>query len=102
MHTLEYEIDCTHCGCPDAEVEREARPGAWFADGIARCNNCRQTFSFRAPKEHAEREATVIYNPIRCPSCRSTDVPVTHTAAPVRYHRCRNCTNTFKSVEKAE
>jgi uncharacterized protein with PIN domain len=102
MHTLDYEIDCTTCGCPDTEVEREPRAGAWFADGIARCNDCGQQFSFRAPKEHEEKEqqTTVSFQAIRCPSCRSTDVPVTHSALPVRYHRCRQCQTTFKSVEK--
>ena len=102
MHTLDYEIDCTTCGCPDVEVEREPRHDSWFADGVAHCNDCGQTFSFRAPKEHMEkeRETAVAYQPVQCPNCRSTDVPVQRTVMPVRYHRCRQCGQTFKSVEK--
>ena len=102
MHTLDYEIDCTTCGCPDVDVEREPRSDAWFADGVARCNDCGQTFSFRAPKEEAEEPAAraVRYEPVQCPTCRSTDVPVQRTVMPVRYHRCRHCGATFKSVEK--
>ena len=102
MHTLDYEIDCTTCGCPDVAVEREPKPDAWFADGVARCNDCGQIFAFRAPKPDAEekRQTTVVFVAVRCPECRSTDTPVTHSALPVRYHRCKFCGNTFKSVEK--
>ena len=103
MHTLDYEIDCTTCGCPDVEVEREPRHDSWFADGVAHCNNCSQGFIFRAPKEAADDESTgraVAYQPVQCPDCRSTDVPVQRTVMPVRYHHCRNCGTNFKSVEK--
>ena len=101
MHTLDYEIDCTTCGCPDVDVEREPQAGAWFADGVARCTECGQVFGFR-PKEHSEkeRETSVQYQPVQCPRCRSTDVPVQRTVLPVRYHKCRGCGETFKSVEK--
>ena len=103
MHTLPYEIDCTTCGCADTEVEREPAAEGWFADGVAHCNNCNQTFGFRAPKEvTAEVQKTVVYNPIRCPACNSLDVPVTRTVMPVRYHHCRACGHTFKSVEKRQ
>ena len=102
MHTLEYEIDCTTCGCADVEVERQPRPDGWFADGVAHCNECGQVFSFRAPKDQpaSERESSVSYQPVQCPQCRSADVPVQRTVLPVRYHRCRGCGHTFKSVEK--
>jgi len=104
MHTLPYEIDCTTCGCADTEVEKEPQPDSWFADGVAHCNCCGQVFSFRAPKPTAamerEKQTTVIYSAVRCPQCGSRDVPVTHSALPVRYHRCRQCGHNFKSVEK--
>lgn len=102
MHTLDYEIDCTTCGCPDVEVEREPQTGSWFADGVARCNECGQVFSFRTPKEAEEepRGQAVQYQPVQCPVCRSSDCPVQRTVLPVRYHKCRNCQHTFKSVEK--
>jgi uncharacterized Zn finger protein len=104
MHTLPYEIDCISCGCPDVEVEREPNHGAWFADGVARCNECGQVFSFRAPKEAKEgpAEKAVLYQPVQCPSCRSTDVPVQRTVGSVRYHHCRACGQNFKSVEKRQ
>jgi hypothetical protein len=118
MHKLPYEIDCKECGCPDVEVEHEPTPGEWFASGRAKCNECGFVFSFRAPEE-AEQLAdafdairqveqsgrAVSYQPIRCPTCKSTDVPVQHTMGRVRYHKCRPCeaagrAPNFKSVEK--
>jgi transcription elongation factor Elf1 len=102
MHRLDYEIDCTACGCPDVEVQSEPRADAWFADGVARCNECGETFYFRPPKTDADasRQTSVVFTAVRCPRCGSTDVPVTHSTLPVRYHRCRQCQTTFKSVEK--
>ncbi|HUW32602.1 MAG TPA: hypothetical protein VM223_13410 [Planctomycetota bacterium] len=45
----------------------------------------------------------VIYRPLRCPGCRSKDAPVYSTTNErtrvIRYHRCRKCGRTFKSVE---
>ncbi len=101
MHTLPYEIDCTTCGCPDVEVERDPNPAGWFADGVAHCNECGQVFSFRAPKEaREEAEKAAIYQPVQCPLCGSIDVPVQRTVKPVRYHQCRGCGANFKSIEK--
>jgi len=37
---------------------------------------------------------------IRCPACGSSDTLVRSTTRPVRYHRCRGCGGTFKSVER--
>jgi uncharacterized Zn finger protein len=100
MHTLDYEIDCTTCGCPDVEVEREARGDGWFADGIARCNECGQTFCFRAPKDQPEpADSTVEYLP-ECPKCGSTDVPAQRSLLPVRYRKCQACDHTFKGIVK--
>jgi ribosomal protein S27E len=37
---------------------------------------------------------------VRCPSCGSTRCPVYNTNhIPIRYHRCQDCSRTFKSVE---
>lgn len=108
MHTLPYEIDCQECGCPDVEVDKVPRPGEWFPSGLARCNECGSTWSFRQPDKEQEakaedgepRGAAVLYHPVKCPVCQSTDVPVQHSQLPVRYHKCRSCGEPFKSVEK--
>ena len=43
----------------------------------------------------------VVYHVIRCPVCNSTRVPVyCSDYKPVRYHKCRDCKATFKSIEK--
>ncbi len=101
MHTLPYEIDCKWCGCPDVEVERAPNPKAWFADGVARCNECGGAFHFQGKEEPEETAGkAVIFHRLQCPKCGSCDVPVQRTAPPVRYHKCRTCGETFKSVEK--
>ena len=110
MHSLPFEIECVRCGCVDCEVERVPKADEWFPIGVARCNECGCEFSFRTPTEkemsdnevmqQANRGAAQIYHPLRCPACRSKDVPVQHTAQRVRYHKCRDCGATFKSVER--
>jgi len=43
---------------------------------------------------------TVYWHVIRCPYCKSKKVPVCHTNRPIRYHKCVDCGETFKSVER--
>jgi len=49
-------------------------------------------------KSEAKAEA-VFWIPIRCSDCRSPDYQTYKSAAPVRYHRCRECGARFKSIE---
>lgn len=46
-------------------------------------------------------EEPVYYRRVQCPRlrCRSTDCPVTRTAKPIRYHKCRKSGHCFKSVQ---
>ena len=44
----------------------------------------------------------VIWYKIKCPVCGSENVPVYHTARPIRYHKCEDCGHTFKSIEKKQ
>jgi predicted RNA-binding Zn-ribbon protein involved in translation (DUF1610 family) len=41
----------------------------------------------------------VVRHALRCPSCDSTEVRVTRSKKPVRYHKCQDCGWTFKSVD---
>lgn len=112
-------VPCPWCGCQDTrELERRERRGTRRADGrveevvsverLLRCNHCghpwREAGRWQAvtPAEPpaAEPAASVEYRPVRCPECGSVRCPVTHTARPVRSHKCRDCGATFKSVEK--
>jgi len=43
---------------------------------------------------------TIIWHVIKCPACKSANVPVYHTQRPIRYHKCADCGETFKSVEQ--
>ena len=65
--------------------------------------------SARARKVHNRRRLNVVSRharaaePIQCPNpeCRSLETEVYCSRnLPVRYHRCRACGHTFKSVEK--
>ena len=47
-----------------------------------------------------ERCIGVAYRPIRCPVCKSKAVATTSTRVPIRYHKCRRCSNNFKSFEE--
>jgi hypothetical protein len=41
----------------------------------------------------------VEFHPLRCPYCQSTHVPYYSRRGLLRYHRCRECRRTFKSLE---
>ncbi|OGW89760.1 MAG: hypothetical protein A3E74_06335 [Omnitrophica bacterium RIFCSPHIGHO2_12_FULL_44_12] len=45
-------------------------------------------------------EYAVTYHAIRCPRCGSKKCKCYHSAAPIRYHKCRACSMNFKSVEE--
>lgn len=47
-----------------------------------------------------DRVKVVYWRVIQCPYCGSKKVPVVHSASPVRYHKCGDCGETFKSIEK--
>ena len=88
----------------------------WFPSGLAQCCECGARFNFSPPEALEEVDPqkpmeaarwygqdggdAVSYRPVRCPRCRSKEVPINHTAGRVRYHKCDDCGKTFKSVEK--
>ena len=102
--------------------------GGWFAQlGTGLCNHCANRFSFKSEDAETRDEADledsdpavivapipnrggpVMYQPVRCPKCRSRHAPA-HTTRPsknlpviIRYHRCNACGYKFKSVEQTE
>jgi len=103
----------------------------WGGQGRARCRHCGFGFYFRETAEAPPTAPTpskreediampavpeaaaiadppfdpdrgVVYHVLRCPLCGSDQVRITHTARPVRRHKCRACGHAFKSVERAE
>lgn len=56
-----------------------------------------------APADSPETQEPVVrWVPVRCPYCRSRDVPVSSSPRGfpgMRYHKCRDCGGTFKSFE---
>ena len=68
--------------------------------GIDSGSNRKRQPKRRKPKASATQRVVVYMRP-RCPRCGSEDVPVYNSNhIPIRYHKCRNCGLTFKSVEK--
>lgn len=101
---------CPSCGCRDSEkIERrprETKPGpkkteeSWFAKQTSQgdrrlCRYCGREFTA------ADAEEMVPYGTTTCPACKSTNVEVIRTAKPIRYHKCRDCGNHFKSYQGA-
>ncbi|MEN6428065.1 MAG: hypothetical protein ABFE13_22150 [Phycisphaerales bacterium] len=55
----------------------------------------------RRPPHKQKDPDCVLWVPIRCPYCGSGDCPVTNSShVPIRYHKCRTCGHSFKSVEE--
>lgn len=57
----------------------------------------------RKPQPQAEDDillVAVTYVPTCCPKCQSPDTKITRTDKPVRYHKCTECGQNFKSVQE--
>ena len=59
----------------------------------------------RKKKSPDPEDQVVRYIKVRCPKCKSVQVPVQHTnpevdGKTVRHHKCLGCGNTFKSIEE--
>lgn len=89
---------CPKCGCNATKLvgagERFGRPWARFE-----CDFCRYAFTFGQKPNTDGLVNGVVFRPIRCPKCNSKDVVTTSTRGKVRLHKCRSCTQAFKSVE---
>ena len=46
------------------------------------------------------RVRVVIWHVIKCPKCKSKNVRCYATKRPLRYHKCKDCGYSFKSVEQ--
>ena len=119
--------DCTRCGCPEARVIRAGL--RWGREWQKlRCANCGHVWTLtepwtaktdRIPPPEAPGVATngenadaagptaeptegqaLTYHLVRCPACQSDNTRISSTRRPVRYHRCLDCGETFKSVER--
>ena len=54
----------------------------------------------KQPEKTINRQAPIIWQPVKCPECGSEKVPVHTTRKPIRYHKCDDCGCRFKSVER--
>lgn len=98
MSTVATMRDCPQCGCEDVtEIGPRRR---WWGNPIAQlgCNNCGHAFV--ATADYAP--SGVEYPVIRCVHCSSADTFVASSPLPVRWHKCRSCGESFKSVAPRE
>ena len=91
---------CPRCGCQDAsQAEQVVRWG--HPARRLQCRHCGLTWTVRdEATEEPDVTAGVEYHLVECPACGGDDCPVRSTQRPVRWHKCRTCGTTFKSVEK--
>jgi len=100
---------CPECGCNDLEVlDTQNHLGRYVKTGQAdrvvriaiersRCNFCGNRWTHRTSQPLEDQ--AVLYRPVVCPKCGGSNCPVTKTARPKRWHRCRDCGHGFRSVE---
>jgi len=104
--------ECPECGCEASEVIQDKVWGQEIE--LRRCNDCGTQFQHGAKawpdpnKAKADDDSgdgsgfagAVIYHILRCPACQSPNVKTTSTRVPVRHHKCHDCGENFKSLEK--
>lgn len=93
------DLRCPRCQCNDLEAV-----GTTILKGIPmrryHCQECGATTSAARERVKASIAEAVTFHILTCPACASADTFVTSTMRPIRYHKCRNCGQAFKSVEK--
>lgn len=113
--------ECPRCGCQDSEIVRGG--GRWRAPEIER-RHCKHCYFEWREKKWAKAEPTtaaaepsngdgehetgaVVFHVLKCPACQSEKTKITSspkqkdpTVSRIRYHECKGCGNTFKSVER--
>lgn len=94
---------CRSCGCPDSHVVRVARQWGTMSEK-RQCSLCGRTRwqAIEGSDEASDSSMGVVWQRVKCPKCRSTDVPVRSTADSgpplVQYRKCRRCGTNFKSI----
>jgi len=115
---------CPRCGCTDTMVLKLPSQESWYGSGRAKCGFCGRGFHFTVdlptdtqavPVEtqqsppHSTRDSgreRVYFRPVRCPECGSKEtkvarkMPTKEGIPTIRYHKCKACNHSFKSVEE--
>lgn len=96
---------CPKCGCNQSELVSSSAGLRGGKHERRECGHCGKRFGVNIPAPAgdalaAELGGGVVYRPVRCPGCASDNQVVTSTQGRLRYHRCRDCGQRFKSVEE--
>jgi transposase-like protein len=92
-------LDCGKCGCNATEMiaagMRFGKPWVRY-----RCDHCGHEFTLGNNPAREGIVNGVVFHVVRCPGCKSKNTEVTRKANErIRYHKCRDCGQSFKSVE---
>lgn len=103
--------DCPECGCNDTEAVSNYQRFEQSQE-VRVCGACSHEFTRMVPENEREDESgnsaavaprskivVPYYPPPPCPTCGSKDVKITSSPLPTRWHRCRECGQTFSSIE---
>jgi hypothetical protein len=79
-----FDLTCPNCACnhflPTDHPNRK------------RCRCCGRVVRYQYEGQS--------YHRMRCPACKSPRVVTTSTQGKLRYHKCRVCSCSFKSIEE--
>ena len=98
---------CDRCGCND--LRESGKRSVWGVESVQfRCDHCGAESSVSAEDLAMERKAATMPEPVieakwprtRCPKCGGRDTPVKSTRGRLRWHRCDDCGERFKSAER--
>lgn len=101
MLTKTNAPDCAKCGCNGTRLVGAGtcagRPWARYE-----CDFCGKIFTVGTSPLEAGVVNGVVYQTTKCkcPKCDAKNPKVRSTQGRIRYHKCENCGQGFKSVEE--
>ncbi len=92
--------DCPHCGCNATKLIGAGNAGRVWAR--FECDFCGKQFQIGESGAVPGEVNGVVEMPVKCPKCKSTDVPVNNTSrignTKRRHRKCGNCDQRFFST----
>ena len=91
---------CPKCGCNAShQIGAGGRCGRYWSRW--KCDFCANEYTLGSAVREPGVVNGVAYNTIHCvcPKCKAKNPPVRSTQGRIRYHKCDNCGQNFKSFE---
>lgn len=95
--------ECPKCGYEGSDListtdRKKWKAGICISREVVEHREC-QWCGNRYVQVSGKKSDAAIYLPVRCPDCDSPRTHVTSSRAPLRYHECDDCGQSFKSYE---